>query len=154
MSMHPEIAMFWDATRETVDVILACMDGFSGDDLNWQPTPDASSLYVLAAHTMGNVEHIVLRLLGGGPGERDRVAEFTASGDSVEPLQAHWRDLQARAEATLAALPADALDASYEFGSHGAISGRKLLLIMARHAREHMGHAELTRDLRQASAGH
>lgn len=147
MPVQPEIDMFWDLIADSVDRILASMEGLPGADLNRRPVANASSLYVLAVHTMGNIEHNILRQLCGGPGERDRDAEFVAEGESVEPLTAHWADLRGRIKTALSTLPADVLQRRYVYGRYGEVSGRKLLLLVARHAAEHCGHAELTRDL-------
>jgi uncharacterized damage-inducible protein DinB len=150
MPIQPEIELYWDLVADSVDRILASMEGLSGADLNRRPVSNASSLYVLAVHTMGNIEHNILRQLCGGPGERDRDAEFAAEGESVEPLTAHWADLQARINAALSTLPAGALQGRYVYGRYGEVSGPKLLLLVARHAAEHCGHAELTRDVLRA----
>jgi uncharacterized damage-inducible protein DinB len=147
MPVQPEIELYWDLIADSVNRILASMEGLPGADLNRRPVANASSLYMLAVHTMGNIEHVFLRMLGGGPGERDRDAEFAAEGESVEPLNAYWADLQTRINTALPTLPADVLAGTYQFGRHGEVSGRKLLLIVTRHAAEHCGHAELTRDV-------
>jgi hypothetical protein len=42
------------------------------------------------------------------------------------------------------------LGATYRHPRRGAISGREILIVVARHAAEHLGQAELTRDLWKA----
>jgi hypothetical protein len=44
-------------------------------------------------------------------------------------------------------LPPDVLEGRFMFGRHGEVSGLKVLVLLVRHAGEHCGHAELTRDL-------
>lgn len=151
MAIPAEISLFWDFIARSVDRIFACMDGFTGDDLNWQPIDSANSLYVLAAHTMGNLEDNILRVWCGQSGERDRVAEFAAQGADDAELRAYWQELQARVNAALATLAPPDLDRTCIHHRRGTITGREILIVVARHAAEHMGHAELTRDLLRAT---
>jgi uncharacterized damage-inducible protein DinB len=147
MPIQPDIKLFWDLITESVDRILASMEGLAAEDFNRRPVINANSLYVLATHTMGNIEHNILRVLGGGPGERDQDAEFAAHGESADTLIAYWADLQARINVALETLPADVLERRYQFGQRGEVSGLELLVRVTRHAAEHCGHAELTRDM-------
>jgi hypothetical protein len=123
------------------------MEGLSGEDLNWKPIDSANSLYVLATHTMGNVENNILHVLSGQPSVRDRDAEFVAQGTDPEKLRVFWQDLQVRINTALAALSPSDLDRLCSHPTRGSITGREVLLNTARHAAEHAGHAELTRDL-------
>src|SRR6185312_4026793 len=76
----PEVASFWRAIRETVDRLLATLDGLSQDEINWRPAaPEANPLSILAIHTMGNVEENILETLCGQPVNRQRDREFQAS---------------------------------------------------------------------------
>lgn len=150
MTIHPEIAMYWDRLQESVDNLLATLDGFSGDDLNWKPTPNGNSLYVLATHVMGNIQYSMLGLFCRQERTRDRDAEFVAAGESADDLLAFWDDLKARIETALADLTPDALTDTYVFGRLGEITGQVLLLRVATHACEHVGHAEVARDLLRA----
>ena len=60
---------------------------------------------------------------------------------------ANSRQLQHSVSSHLARLPSGALDQEYEHPRRGRITGRDLLITIARHMAEHVGHAELTRDL-------
>ena len=147
MVPNREVETFWRYIVGSVEHILACMDGLAADDLNWQPLENANSLYVLATHTMGNVEKNLLDVLCGQPVERQREAEFMARGSSVEPIQRRWHELQERVSSSLAQLPPAELDREREHPHRGQITGREVLIVVARHAAEHMGQAEMTRDL-------
>jgi len=59
----------------------------------------------------------------------------------------HWRELRARRETALAALPAGELDRERPQPRRGPLTGREVLLVVARHAAEHWGEAQLTRSL-------
>lgn len=142
-----EVESLWRYIGRSVDRILLCLDGLSEDDLNWRPLDSANSLYVLATHMMGNIEANVLGVLCHERIVRQRDDEFRARGSAAGPLQGKWRALQDTVSSHLAQLPPRALDREYEHPRRGRITGRDLLITTARHAAEHVGHAELTRDL-------
>ena len=150
MQSSREIDLYWDKTRNTVDELVACLDGLDSDSLNWKPLDDANSLYVLATHTMGNVRHNFLNILCGRPIIRDRDSEFAAMGGSVAEIEAVWNDLQDQISEAIQSLPPDDLDRVRDDPQRGKITGRELMDIVARHAAEHYGQAQLTRDLVKA----
>ena len=152
--MH-EGTLFWRYIASSLDRLIACLDGLTVEELNWRPTaPGANSLYVLAVHMLGTAEENLLGLLGGQPVRRERDVEFAAraAADSVGTLNACWGELRQRLAATLTALVPAALDQTYAHPRRGTITGRDVLIVVARHAAEHLGQAELTRDLLRASA--
>jgi hypothetical protein len=141
-----------DPLIDGIERIIRCLDGMDADGLNWRPpAPETNSLYVLAFHTMGSAEEAVIQVLGGQPVQRDRDAEFRASGDSAEPLYARWESLKVRLRETLASLPPEAMEKEVQHRRFGAMPGRKFLFLTVQHPAEHAGHAELTRDLYRAS---
>lgn len=147
MSAGKEIETLWHYIRRSVDRILSCLDGLEEDDLNWRPLENANSLYVLAVHMIANVEANILGVLCSQNIVRHRDDEFKARGSSVEPVLERWRDVQERISSQLAELSSNDLDREYEHPWRGRVAGRDLLITIARHAAEHVGHAELTRDL-------
>lgn len=151
---NPEIASFWYAISRTLDRLLACLDGLDEEALNWRPPAEgANSLYVLAVHTLANAEQNILGILGGQPGARDRDTEFVARAGSADVVRARWRDSRGRLEAALATLPPAELDRRRPHPRRDPLTGREVLMVVARHAAEHLGHAELTRDLLRAARG-
>lgn len=149
-----EPLLFWRYIAGSLDRLVALLDGLSAEELDWRPPAHgANSLSVLATHTLGNAEENLLETLGGQPIGRDREAEFAVQGGSADAVAARWRDLRPRLSEILAALPPDALDASYPHPRRGAITGRDILIVVARHSAEHLGQAELTRDLLLAARG-
>jgi hypothetical protein len=148
----PEVASFWHAIQETVDRLLATLDGLSPEQISWRPAaPEANPLSILAIHTMGNVEENILETLCGQPVNRQRDREFLESGATAAAIQERWQPLQARIEAALAPLTTDALTRSYQHSRRPKESGYDVLILVARHAGEHAGQAELTRDLLRAA---
>ena len=150
MGKPREIDLYWHKITETVDELVACLEGLDGEALDWKPLDDANSLYVLATHTMGNVRHNFLSILCGGPITRDRDSKFAAMGDSVAEIEAVWNDLQGRISEAIRELPPDDLDRVRDDPQRGKITGRELMILVARHAAEHHGQAQLTRDLVKA----
>jgi hypothetical protein len=148
MDGNAEIQLLGRKLLEHVDRIMACVEGTDSEQLNWRPTPDnTNSLGVLATHIMGNINQNIFVVLGGQEDRRDRDAEFRAEPESSQELVARWREMRASVERFLAELPADALDKEFDHPRRGTSSGRELLLNAALHAAEHVGHAELNRDL-------
>ena len=142
-----EIDVFWRLIANTVDRLIGCLEGQRADDLNWTPLEDANSLYVLATHTMGNIRQNVLGGLCDVPVQRDRDAEFQVTGDSPEEIKARWNELRDQISDCVLHVPEDRLDRAKEHPGRGAISDRETLIVAARHAAEHFGQAQLTRDL-------
>lgn len=149
-----ELEAGWGYVERRLDALVALLAGRSAEELNWRPAaPEANSIYVLATHTIANARQGLLGVLCGGSDDRDRDAEFRAAGDSTEPIEQRWRELRAELGACLAALPPERLDEALTHPRQGELTGREVLLQVATHAAEHLGQAELTRDLRAASGG-
>lgn len=150
MQQTRQIDIFWRLISDTVDELIGCLEGLSSDDLNWSPLNDANSLYVLATHTMGNVRFNVLGGICDVPVQRDRDAEFVATGSSADEIKASWSELRGKISDRVMDLPPDRLDREKEHPGRGLITGRESLIVVARHAAEHFGQAQLTRDLLKA----
>jgi hypothetical protein len=142
-----EIESLWGYISRSVDRILSCLEGLEEDDLNWRPLENANSLYILAVHVIANVEANILGVLCLQEINRHREEEFKAHGISIVPVLQRWRNVQKRVTSCLAKFTSDDLDKEYNHPRRGRITGRALLITIARHAAEHVGHAELTRDL-------
>jgi hypothetical protein len=145
--------MYWRAIGSSVERLLACLDGLDASRLDWRPpAAEANSLAALAVHTMGNVEHRLLGMLCRQDVVRDREAEFRAAGTTPEAIVEQWRSLRARVDEALPGLDDGALDRTVSHPERDLVTGREVLLVVARHAAEHAGQAELTRDLLRHAA--
>jgi len=142
--------MYWRYLASSIDRLIACLEGLTEAQLNWRPLPDANSLAVLAVHTMANAEQGLLQVLCGQQVNRERELEFVTQATSPEPIQAQWRDLRERLAQNLAQVSPAELEREHDHPRRGRVTGREALLIIARHASEHLAHAELTRDLLRA----
>ncbi len=149
-----EVEAAWNSVSRRIDALVALVAGRGADELNWRPpAPEANSLYVLATHTIANARQGLLAVLCRHDDDRDRDAEFLAAGDSGQPLERYWHALRSEIRDSLAALPAARLDETHLHPRQGELTGRETLLLVATHAAEHLGQAELTRDLLAASRG-
>ncbi len=150
--MSSEAAMYGGYILRSLDRLVGCLEGLDERGLNWlPPAPGANSLYALAAHTLANAEENVLGTLCEHPVERDRAAEFAARGAAAREVEDRWRELRVRLDRALSDLPQGRLDDDVRHPRRGAVTGREVLLVVARHCAEHLGQAELTRDLLLAS---
>jgi hypothetical protein len=100
---------------------------------------------------MGSIEESLLGTLCGGTVNRDRDAEFVEYAVSGAELAERWRTLQDQLESGLRLLPDTMLEEQKNHPRRGPLTGRGVLLAALTHAREHLGQAELTRDLARAT---
>ncbi len=147
------IAAYLD--RLVVDIVKDLHD-LPDTLMNWPwPIPDANTLFAMATHTAGMGEFWVLSLIGGAPSERDRAAEFRATGtanDACTRLKA-WAhachsvldDLPDTGMDRLVQLP-EAFSRSGGFASP-KMSVRDALLHVVEHTATHLGHIQLGRQI-------
>ena len=135
--------------------VCDCLEGLSEGQLNRRPPIEgANSAYVVAAHTLGNARAWVLGIACGQPVERDRPAEFRASGRDASDLAASAERLSQEIDAALATLAPSDLDRRLVppqrllgEGEPHEISVREALLHVVEHASIHLGQLQITRDL-------
>ena len=139
--------------RDTHERARQALDGLDVDALDWVPAPDANSIAVLTTHLLGSERETLATVLGT-PVERNRGAEFRARADPVA-LRRLLNDADARLDDLEAAAPT--LDLSLERTRGSDPTPRRLaemLISNYAHAREHVGHIELTAQLwRQRDGG-
>ena len=145
--LDTEVEAVWPYISESIDKLVACLDGLDRDDLNWSPLQGANSLYVLATHVVASCRETILEVLCGTPVGRLREEEFLAEGDSPDSIKAHWAESKELLFEALRGTSAADLDREYDHPRLGRFTGREILLLVIRHAGEHLGHAELTLDL-------
>ena len=147
-----EIASFQRLIFSTIDSLVGALDGLDEGALSWRPAArDTNSLYAIVTHVLGNAEENLLGTLCGQAITRDRPAEFAASGKGARDVLARWTDRCQHIERAFADLPPGDLDRERRHPRRGALTGREILIVVARHAAEHWGEAQLTKSLLQAS---
>ncbi len=137
----------WSYIVSSVERLLACCDALDPTARDWTPLSTSNSVTVLAVHMVGNIEETVLGLICGVAIERDRVAEFQAHDLPPDAIRARWQQVRARIEEQLSRQSRADLARCHEHPRRGLLSGHEILLVVARHAAEHVAQAELVRDL-------
>ncbi|WP_033433226.1 DinB family protein [Saccharothrix syringae] len=137
------------------DGMLAALDRLGPDRGNTAPPlPGANSPYAIVHHCAEVVDYWIGHLLAGRAMDRDRDAEFRATGDPGE-LRDRVAALRLRlredlAGVDLAAPPATAPPAGYQ-GPERPLSGAGVLLHVLEELAQHHGQVEISRDLLEAS---
>ncbi len=157
--MTGELAVYSTELKQLLDRLCATVEGLDEGLLNWRPpTSDSNSVYVIAAHILGNLEAWVLGIACQESIERDRPAEFRAAGPDAAPLIARAGELARRFDDALGALPPPALDELREppaslrgVGPAEPLMGREALMVTIQHAATHLGQLDITRDWAQVS---
>jgi uncharacterized damage-inducible protein DinB len=158
--MDAEIETLSRLLRSLLDRVCEGVQGLSEAQLNWcPPIAGANSVYAIVAHTLGNARGWVLGIACGQPVDRDRPAEFRASGRDAAEMVADGERLSREIDAALAALtPADLdrrlvpLPKYWGEGEPYEISVREALLHVVEHASLHLGQLQITRDLAMGQA--
>ena len=154
MAELDERKLFENKILSACDRVVAATDGLSAEQISARPggVEQTNSLAVLATHTIGSVEEIVLEVIGNEQIGRDRDAEFTSPLADAEAVRSRWAALRPRVQQTIATLDPAELGADRDHHRRGHVGVREMLLHASTHATEHAGQAELTRDMVRGAA--
>jgi hypothetical protein len=130
------------------------VSGLGADALNWVPTMGANSIATIITHVVGS-EAETLQSLAGLSCERDRDAEFRGGASTPDQI---W-DLLVEADHLITIVEphigATRLESTFSLPTlpaEEARSGLTWLVGNYGHAREHLGHVQLTRQLYESRA--
>jgi hypothetical protein len=145
------------AARQVLDDSLvqlrAAVDGCTAERLNRRPAgDDTNGLAVLATHALHSTRAWLSIAVGAEPPQRDRPAEFTVVADDAERFLAGIDELAASCRSVLDT------EAPFEPDRTGTptwqpqqdrepVTAAWALLHALAHLREHVGHAQLTRQV-------
>lgn len=147
----PEAAVYWRYISSSLDRLVAIAADAPPELADWTPpAPHANSLVTLAAHVVANAEENVVAVIMGQGVVRDRAEEFSPSVSAAR-VSTRWTDVRPTLERSLGVLDPARLDQAVSHPRRGTLTVREVLLVVARHAAEHLGQAELTRDLAVAA---
>ena len=119
--------------------------------LHLAPAPGANSVAILIRHTLGS-EGDVLRAVAGQPSDRDRAVEFRASADDdPTDLRAALAAADRLLDTLGPRLTAEHLRVTVERPPRPSRTGLGWLIENYCHAREHLAHLELTRQILEAA---
>jgi hypothetical protein len=142
-----------EAARSIIDASLGAMRaaivGASADSLNRRPAgDDTNPVAVLVVHAVSSTRWWLSVSLGAPIPERDRASEFITTVAEADELLAMFDPIAADCRALLDT------DASFDPGSiredprdGDQVTAAWALIHAVEHLREHVGHAELTRQL-------
>jgi uncharacterized damage-inducible protein DinB len=149
----PTLTAARQIVEESIDGMRGAISGLPAAALNWRPSEDGTNpIAVLAVHAMHSTRSWLAVAVGAPLPDRDRDAEFrTVVDDPAELLET----VDALSEECRALLTEDAFEPGVMRESHSrassgraeVVSGAWALLHAVEHLREHMGHAQLTRQL-------
>lgn len=120
--------------------------GLDDEALNWSPGPEMNSIAVLVVHTLGS-ELDTLHRVRGIEADRDRDAEFAVRGATQADLLAALDRADERLAEHAAAITEDDLVSMRKGVRSQEQPGLYWLLFNYGHAREHLGHVEMTAQL-------
>ena len=134
---------------ESLDAMRAAIAGASADALNRRPAGDDSNpIAVLAVHALSSTRWWLSTALGRPVPERDRPSEFLTTVAGADELLGMFDPIAADCRALLSTDVAFDPGAIREDPRDGdQVTAAWALIHAVEHLREHVGHAELTRQL-------
>jgi DinB family protein len=150
----PIVTAAREIVEDSIRELLGAIEGLPADGLNWRPAgEDTNPIAVLAVHAMGSTRSWLAVAFGAPLPDRDRASEFRTVADDAVSLLAHVDGVAGDCRALLDAVEgfdAGAMRTSHARTSSGeaeVVSGAWALLHAIEHLREHVAHAQLTRQL-------
>ncbi len=144
--MDPVVAKIAEQYQVVHGLLRDEVRDLSADALNWRPGPETTSIAALIVHTLGS-EAEVLRVAAKVPGERDRDAEFRATANDAEDLVRQLDQADSYLEAMAPRITAENLAEELPRGDRPPETGLHWLVTNYGHAREHLAHVQLTKQL-------
>jgi uncharacterized damage-inducible protein DinB len=137
------------------DEIIKTVEGLPPAALDWSPAPEANSISVLVHHVAGSERYWIGDVVMQESSDRDREAEFRVRGVEAGTLLSKLDASLAYARGALERLTLEDLEQTRLVQRSGrTVTVAYALLHTLEHAREHVGHIQLTAQLwRQADAG-
>jgi len=134
------------------DQVREEIEGLDDAGLNWSPIPGANSIATLVTHVVGS-EAETLRCVAGVAAARDRDGEFVGTPRSVAEIRSELHaadELIAALRSEIGGPRLEAMLALPTLPADERRSGLTWLVGNYGHAREHVGHMQLTSQLYRA----
>jgi len=136
--------------HEGHDALRRIVAGLDADALDWRPGPDTNSVAALVAHSL-DAERFLVSTSAGLDLQRDREAHFRVRVAGPNVLLALIDQVEGEVDGLLEQVGPERLAMRIERPGR-AHPGSWWLLHALEHTREHVGQAELTRQLYEQSA--
>ncbi len=143
--MEPVVAKITEQFKVVHDELRKEVRGMDTESLNWKPAPETNSIAVLVIHTLGS-EGEVYRIVANVPSDRDRLAEFQVAENEAD-LLAKLDEADALIDELAAKITLADLEAARPRRQNPPETGLHWLVTNYGHAREHLAHIQLTKQL-------
>lgn len=148
--MDAEVQGYLAELRILKQQILDASRGLNEEAANWRPLPkDSNSIYAILCHVIGSDNFWVRQIICGEAIDRDREAEFRASGP-ISAVLDRWEKVSKANERVLSQLNSSQLGETRTVPAHPELSFvtvRWCILHLISHYATHLGHVQLTRQL-------
>lgn len=148
--MEPVVAKITEQFKVVHDDLRKEVRGMDSESLNWKPAPETNSIAVLVVHTLGS-EAEVYRIVANVPSDRDRLAEFQVAENEAD-LLAKLDEADALIDELAPQITAADMVASRPRRTNPPETGLHWLVTSYGHAREHLAHIQLTKQLLAAQS--
>lgn len=152
--MHSIASASSSSLRRALEDFKGVLNGLPDAAVDWSPLPGLNTIGVLTRHSLSAAGFLVETATGQGPDrqayfEGPRAQSFRTHGVPSAALAAEVDEACARFEALLAGAGEEALfaPAPWSMPDGATLSGVELLFLAVGHVKEHVGHAEIMRDL-------
>lgn len=140
--------VFVERLQELFAGYNVALAGLSTEALDWSPGAQMNSLTVLVTHIVAATRYMVGDVVAGEPSGRNREAEFRATGGNEAELRQKLAEVLTYSQQVIARLTPEELARECFSPFHNRHFTVAWSLFRAvDHAAEHMGHAQLTRQL-------
>jgi uncharacterized damage-inducible protein DinB len=139
---------YLDRLEELHQDVARAFDDLPGEALDWSPGDDIPSINALVTHLTGAERYWIGDVAGGVPSDRDRDAEFLASGLQISDLEARLESAQSFARDLLpkiTVLDLERICISPRTGRRFTVAWA--LLHALEHTAIHLGHLQIIRQL-------
>jgi hypothetical protein len=146
--MEAIYAAIGDHLQALVKDLDSTLDGLPVEALDWVPGPELNSLTVLATHTVGATRFWIGDVVAGDDSGRVREAEFQTTGVGATVLRQRLAALLVYVQDVLSRLTlADLEQECFSAARNQSYTVAYCLLQALAHFAEHVGHAQMTRQL-------
>jgi len=146
--MDSTVAVVVDLYKSVHQQLRGIVENLDSNELNWSPGPEMNSVSVLVTHTLGS-ELDTLLFVRDLTGSRDRDSEFRVESASADKLLAAIDRADSVLDEHGGGITRDELEATRTRPGRDPQVGLNWLINNYGHAREHLGHLNLTRQLYQ-----
>jgi hypothetical protein len=152
--MHPLASASHSSLHRALDDLKNVLTGLPDAAVDWSPLPGLNTIGVLTRHSLSAAAFLVDTATGRAPDrvayfEGPRAQSFRTHGVPAATLAAEVDEASARLDAALAVASEEALlaTAPWSMPDGATLNGAELLFLAVGHVKEHVGHAQIMRDL-------